>query len=137
MPRSPGFAGAIGASRQEQISEQALSLEQAAAIARAWSLVHGFTMLLLDGRLVRHPAAAAEGHHGGDAAGCDAAGDGRPAAGGVSAQRLSALSSVSCAIASVNGIHFAGNIARGDFVHESICRTARLEWLPHPDYATG
>jgi AcrR family transcriptional regulator len=46
-----GLAGAIGASRQEQISEAALSLDQAAAIARAWSLVHGFTMLLLDGRL--------------------------------------------------------------------------------------
>jgi AcrR family transcriptional regulator len=46
-----GLAGAIGASRQEQISEQALSLEQAADIARAWSLVHGFTSLLLDGRL--------------------------------------------------------------------------------------
>ena len=46
-----GLAGAIGASRHEQISTQALSLDQAAAIARAWSLVHGFTMLLLDGRL--------------------------------------------------------------------------------------
>src|ERR1019366_6588633 len=46
-----GLAGAIAANRQEQISEQALSLDQAAAIARAWSLVHGFTMLLLDGRL--------------------------------------------------------------------------------------
>jgi AcrR family transcriptional regulator len=46
-----GLAGVIGASRQEQISEQALSLDQAAAIARAWSLVHGFTMLLLDDRL--------------------------------------------------------------------------------------
>jgi AcrR family transcriptional regulator len=46
-----GLAGAIGASRHEQISEQSLSLDQAAAIARAWSLVHGFTMLLLDGRL--------------------------------------------------------------------------------------
>jgi AcrR family transcriptional regulator len=46
-----GLAGAIGASRHEQISEQALSLDQAAAIARAWCLVHGFTMLLLDGRL--------------------------------------------------------------------------------------
>ena len=46
-----GLAGAIGVSRQEQISEQALSLGQAADIARAWSLVHGFTMLLLDGRL--------------------------------------------------------------------------------------
>jgi AcrR family transcriptional regulator len=46
-----GFAGAIGAGRHEQISAQALSLDQAAAIVRAWSLVHGFTMLLLDGRL--------------------------------------------------------------------------------------
>jgi AcrR family transcriptional regulator len=46
-----GLAGAIGASRQEQISDRALSLQQAADIARAWSLVHGFTMLLLDGRL--------------------------------------------------------------------------------------
>ncbi len=46
-----GLAGAIGAQRQESISADALSLDQAAAIARAWSLVHGFTMLLLDGRL--------------------------------------------------------------------------------------
>jgi len=46
-----GLAGAIGASRHEHISEQALSLEQGAAIARAWSMIHGFTMLLLDGRL--------------------------------------------------------------------------------------
>ena len=46
-----GLAGAIGASLQEKIHEETLSLQQAAAIARAWSLVHGFTMLLLDGRL--------------------------------------------------------------------------------------
>src|SRR5712672_879471 len=46
-----GLVGAVGVSRHEQISEQALSLGQAAAIARTWSLVHGFTMLLLDGRL--------------------------------------------------------------------------------------
>jgi Tetracyclin repressor-like, C-terminal domain len=46
-----GLAGSVGASRREQIHEEALSLEQAAAIARAWSLVHGFTMLLLDDRL--------------------------------------------------------------------------------------
>jgi AcrR family transcriptional regulator len=46
-----GLAGAIGASRHEHIEEEALSLDQAAAIARAWSLVHGFTMLLLDDRL--------------------------------------------------------------------------------------
>jgi AcrR family transcriptional regulator len=45
------LAGMVGAVRHEQISEQALSLDQGAAIARAWSLVHGFTMLLLDGRL--------------------------------------------------------------------------------------
>jgi AcrR family transcriptional regulator len=46
-----GLANAIAASRHERIAEEALTLEQAAAIARAWSLVHGFTMLLLDGRL--------------------------------------------------------------------------------------
>jgi AcrR family transcriptional regulator len=46
-----GLAQAIAASRHEHIEEKALTLEQAAAIARAWSLVHGFTMLLLDGRL--------------------------------------------------------------------------------------
>ena len=45
------LAGAIAANRQEQIAEGALSLDQAAAIARAWSLVHGYTMLLLDDRL--------------------------------------------------------------------------------------
>ena len=46
-----GLAGAVAASRPEQVSEGALSLDHAAAIARAWSLVHGFTTLLLDGRL--------------------------------------------------------------------------------------
>jgi AcrR family transcriptional regulator len=46
-----GLAGAIGANREEQIAKDALTLDQAAAIARAWSLVHGFTMLLLDDRL--------------------------------------------------------------------------------------
>lgn len=46
-----GLANAIGAMRQEPISGDALTLEQGAAIARAWSMVHGFTMLLLDGRL--------------------------------------------------------------------------------------
>ena len=46
-----GLASAIAASRHEQIEAEALTLQQAAAIARAWSLVHGFTMLMLDGRL--------------------------------------------------------------------------------------
>jgi AcrR family transcriptional regulator len=46
-----GLAGSIGESRHEHIEEQAMSLDQAAAIVRAWSLVHGFTTLLLDGRL--------------------------------------------------------------------------------------
>ncbi len=46
-----GLATAIAASRQEPIEQEHLTLDQAAAIARAWSLVHGFTMLLLDGRL--------------------------------------------------------------------------------------
>ena len=31
--------------------EAALTLPQAASIVAAWSLVHGFAMLLLDGRL--------------------------------------------------------------------------------------
>jgi len=49
-----GLASAIGAGRNEDLTGEALealSLDQAAAIARAWSLVHGFTTLLLDGRL--------------------------------------------------------------------------------------
>ncbi len=46
-----GLAGAVGVSLQQQASDEALSLEHAAAIAKAWSLVHGFTTLLLDGRL--------------------------------------------------------------------------------------
>jgi AcrR family transcriptional regulator len=46
-----GLTNAIAASRHEHIEQEALTLEQAAAVARAWSLVHGFTMLLLDGRL--------------------------------------------------------------------------------------
>ncbi len=46
-----GFAGGIGAYRHEQISTEMLTLQQAGALTHAWSLVHGFTMLLLDGRL--------------------------------------------------------------------------------------
>ncbi|TAI62206.1 TetR/AcrR family transcriptional regulator, partial [Bradyrhizobium sp. Leo170] len=46
-----GLAGAVGESRREHIEEKKLSLDQAAAIVRAWSLVHGFTTLLLDDRL--------------------------------------------------------------------------------------
>jgi len=46
-----GLASAVGAGRSEKLTGEALSLDQAAAIARAWSLVHGFTTLLLDGRL--------------------------------------------------------------------------------------
>jgi len=49
-----GLASAIGSGRNEKLEGEtleALSLDQAAAIARAWSLVHGFTTLLLDGRL--------------------------------------------------------------------------------------
>ena len=48
-----GLARGVGASRHEEISREALTLDQAAAIASAWSLVHGFTMLLLDGRLTK------------------------------------------------------------------------------------
>ena len=43
-----GLANSVGAGGE---ALEALSLDQAAVIARNWSLVHGFTMLLLDGRL--------------------------------------------------------------------------------------
>ena len=49
-----GLASAVGGGRYEKPAGEGLgklSLDQAAAIARAWSIVHGFTMLLLDGRL--------------------------------------------------------------------------------------
>ena len=48
-----GFAGAISAHRQEPISTETLTLQQAGALTLAWSLVHGFTTLLLDGRLTK------------------------------------------------------------------------------------
>jgi AcrR family transcriptional regulator len=46
-----GLARGVGASIHEHIEAEALSLPQAAAIAQAWSLIHGFTMLLLDDRM--------------------------------------------------------------------------------------
>ena len=44
------LSGAVGAKRHEEVEEK-LTLPQAADIVGAWSLVHGFAMLLLDGRL--------------------------------------------------------------------------------------
>ncbi len=44
------LAGATGAQRRGP-GETPLTLSQAARIATAWSLVHGFAMLMLDGRL--------------------------------------------------------------------------------------
>lgn len=49
-----GLASSARFARPEQLTEdalEALSLDHAAVIARNWSLVHGFTMLMLDGRL--------------------------------------------------------------------------------------
>ncbi|MGY3451290.1 TetR/AcrR family transcriptional regulator [Bradyrhizobium sp. USDA 4353] len=46
-----GLAGSVAARSEGQAGGEELSIDQAAAIARAWSLVHGYTMLLLDGRL--------------------------------------------------------------------------------------
>jgi AcrR family transcriptional regulator len=48
-----GFAEAIGANRGEQISTESLTFEQAGALAAAWSLLHGFSTLLIDGRLTK------------------------------------------------------------------------------------
>jgi AcrR family transcriptional regulator len=45
------LARAVGAKRQEQVSPDHLTLAQAADIARLWSMVHGFALLYLDGRL--------------------------------------------------------------------------------------
>lgn len=44
------LSGAVGARRGEK-AEATLTLPQAASFVAAWSLVHGFAMLLLDGRL--------------------------------------------------------------------------------------
>jgi AcrR family transcriptional regulator len=46
-----GLARSAGAGREARIDQQTLSLEQAGKVAHAWSLVHGYSMLLLDGRL--------------------------------------------------------------------------------------
>jgi AcrR family transcriptional regulator len=44
--------GAVGAVRKETLASE-LTLLQAAHVVSVWSLVHGFAMLLLDGRLTR------------------------------------------------------------------------------------
>lgn len=45
------LARAVGAKRHEDVSPTHLTLAQAADIARLWSMVHGFALLYLDGRL--------------------------------------------------------------------------------------
>ncbi|HEX7789831.1 MAG TPA: WHG domain-containing protein [Afipia sp.] len=45
------LAGIVSARRHEELQLDRLTLPQAADIARIWSLVHGFAMLHLDGRL--------------------------------------------------------------------------------------
>ncbi len=45
------LAGIVAARRHEELELDHLTLAQAAGIARIWSLVHGFAMLHLDGRL--------------------------------------------------------------------------------------
>jgi AcrR family transcriptional regulator len=44
--------GAVGAVRREPLAQE-LTLAQAAHVTSVWSFVHGFAMLLLDGRLAR------------------------------------------------------------------------------------
>ncbi|ABD87099.1 WHG domain-containing protein [Rhodopseudomonas palustris] len=60
-----GLTGAIGIAPQHRSGDpaapQALSLEQAAEVVRAWSLVHGYTTLLLDGRLAELMSLLPEG----------------------------------------------------------------------------
>ncbi len=45
------LAELVAARRHEDVVPERLTLEQAADIARIWSMVHGFAMLYLDGRL--------------------------------------------------------------------------------------
>lgn len=45
------LADLVAARRHEDVAPDHLTLEQAADIARIWSMVHGFAMLYLDGRL--------------------------------------------------------------------------------------
>lgn len=45
------LAGVVAARRHEDVVPDHLTLAQAADIARIWSMVHGFAMLYLDGRL--------------------------------------------------------------------------------------
>jgi AcrR family transcriptional regulator len=45
------LAGIVAARRHEDVLPDHLTLAQAADIARIWSMVHGFAMLYLDGRL--------------------------------------------------------------------------------------
>ena len=46
-----GLVAAVGEGRGEAVASEALTLGQAADAARAWSMMHGFSTLLLDGRL--------------------------------------------------------------------------------------
>lgn len=46
-----GLVQAVGEGRGEAVASEALTLAQAADAARAWSVMHGFSTLLLDGRL--------------------------------------------------------------------------------------
>ena len=44
------LSGSVGAQRQESVGD-VLTIEQAASAASSWALVHGLSMLLLDGQL--------------------------------------------------------------------------------------
>lgn len=48
---SAALAQAVGGPQQETFALQEISLTKTIDMLRAWSLVHGFAMLLLDGRL--------------------------------------------------------------------------------------
>ena len=86
-----GLANAVGAGRNEKLTGEALealSLDQAAAIARAWSLGarlhHAAARWAAEG----YPAPAARRHRRRPAAGCDVALDRRPSTGGGVGRRL-------------------------------------------------
>jgi len=53
LESNTALAGGVGAHRGEAVRPGDLTLSQAAEMVRAWSLVHGFAVLLLDHRLDR------------------------------------------------------------------------------------
>ena len=104
-----GFAGAIGASRHEPISAQALSLDQGAAHRAGVVAGARFHHAAARRPALRHTAAAARGHQRRNPAGRHAQIHRRPAAGAVIECRKCVLWNRSCSSARTSWGRFATN----------------------------